>query len=189
MRTLILLTFATALAGCLYTQSVRQRVAPLEAGNPPVIRLDVVVLDADTDQPVPGATVDQPFLHPSWRGGPEMKVGDLRKQHGPQGWRPSPLRTDGRGRAGTAVKASWKRHIEHRLHGLVPVAGRPEVTFSPIHGVRVEADGYETWVRFLDDIAPEDRRRLDNLSSLPITARLKPIEQRVFPDSSATPVF
>jgi hypothetical protein len=189
VQSLMLRTFATALLGWRYTRSVRQQVAPLEAGNPPLIRLDVIVLDAETGQPVPGATVDQPFLHPAWRGGPGMKVGDLRKQHGPPGWRPSPFRTDGRGRAGTAVKASWKRRIEHRVHGLVPVVGQREVTFHPVHGVRIEADGFESWVKFLSDIAPEDGRRLDNLSTLPITVRLKPIEHRVFPDSIRTPAF
>jgi hypothetical protein len=76
------------------------------------------------------------------------------------------------------VKAQRTRRIEHHAHGLLPVAGRPEVTFHPVHGLRVEADGYETWVEFLNDIRPDDGRRLDNLIPMPITVRLKPIDLR-----------
>jgi hypothetical protein len=189
VRTLMLLSVVAALPGWLYVQTVRQGVAHFVEGNPPLIPLDVVVLDAATGQPVPDARVDLPFLHPSWRDRREMEVGDLRREHGPPGWRPSPLTTDGGGRAHTALKAARKRRIEHRVHGLLPVAGQPEVTFHPVIGLRVEADGYETWVKFLNDIAPEDGRRLDNLIPLPITVRLKPVVRRASPDPSATPVL
>jgi hypothetical protein len=141
-----------------------------------MIPLDVAVLDAATGQPIRGAKVDLPFLHPAWRGRREMRVGDLRKEHGPPGWQPSPLMTDGAGSAHTAVKAQKTRRIEHRAHGLLPVAGQPEVTFHPVHGLRVDADGYETWVKFLNDITPDDGRRLDSLIPMPITVRLKPVD-------------
>jgi hypothetical protein len=52
------------------------------------------------------------------------------------------------------------------------------VAFPPVIGLRVEADGYETWVKFLNDIAPDDGRRLDSLVPMPITVRLKPVDQR-----------
>jgi hypothetical protein len=144
VRTLMLLTLPAALLDWLYVLSVRQGVAHIEISNPPLIPLDVVVLDAATGQPVRGAKVDLPSLHPAWRNRREMKVGDLKRDHGPPGWRPSPLMTDRGGRARTAVKAQMNRRIEHRIHGLFPVAGRPEVVFHPVIGLRVEAEGYET---------------------------------------------
>ncbi len=161
----------------------------MEEGNPPLIPLDVVVLDVATGRPVRGAMVDLPFLHPAWRDRREVKVGDLRREHGPPGWRPSPLTTDGGGRAHTALKAQRKRRIEHRARGLPPVAGPPEVAFHPVIGLRVEADGYETWVKFLNDIAAEDGRRLDNLIPMPITVRLKPVDRHASPGPSATPAL
>ena len=178
VQTFMLLTLAAALPLWLYVQAVRQEVAHSDGGNPPVIPLDIIVLDAATGRPVRGAKVDLPFLHPSWRDRPEMKVGDLRREHGPPDWRPSPLTTDEGGGAQTALKAGRKRVIEHHAHGLLPVAGRPEVVFHAVIGLRVEADGYETWVKFLNDIAPDDGRPPDNLVPMPITVRLKPVDQR-----------
>jgi hypothetical protein len=178
----MLLTLAAALPGWLYVQMVRQEVAHLNGGgNPPLIPLDIIVLDAATGQPVRGAKVDLPFLHPSWRDRPEMKVGDLRREHGSPDWRPSPLTTDAGGGTQTALKAQRKRFIEHQAHGLLPVVGQPDVVFHPVIGLRVEADGYETWARFLNDIAPDDGRRLENLVPMPITVRLKPIGHRDWP--------
>jgi hypothetical protein len=52
---------------------------------------------------------------------------------------------------------------------------------TPVIGLRLEADGYETWVRFLNDIAPDDGRRLDNLVPMPITVRLNPLDHRDWP--------
>jgi hypothetical protein len=176
--TLMLVTLPAALLARLYVLTVRHAVASIAIGNPPVIPLDVVVLDAATGQPIRGAKVDLPFLHPAWRGRREMRVGDLRKEHGPPDWQPSPHMTDRGGSADTAVKAQKTRRIEHHAHGLLTVAGRPEVTFHPVHGLRVETEGYETWVEFLNDITPDDRRRLDNLIPNPITVRLKPIDHR-----------
>jgi hypothetical protein len=176
--TLMLVTLPAAFVARLYVRQVKNAVTSIESGNPPFIPLDVVVLDAATGQPIRGAKVDQPFLHPAWRGRSEMRVGDLRKEHALSGWQPSPLMTDGGGSAHTAVKAQKTRRIEHRAHGLLPVAGQPEVTFHPVHGLRVEADGYETWVEFLNDITPADGRRPDNLIPMPITIRLKPIDRR-----------
>jgi hypothetical protein len=181
LLTFMLLTLAAALSGWLYVETVRQEVAHSEGGNPPLIPLDIIVLDAATGRPVRGAKVDLPFLHPSWRDRPDMKVGDLRREHGPPDWRPSPLMTGGDGAAHTALKAGRKSRIEHHAYGLLPAATRPEVVFHPVIGLRVEADGYETWVKFLNDIAPDDGRRLDNLISMPITVRLKPVDRRDSP--------
>src|SRR5262245_37290285 len=90
---LMLLVAASALPAWFHGQTVRQGVAYSGGGNPPLIPLEIVVVDAVTGQPVRGAKVDLPLLHPSWRGRPEMKVGDLRREHGPPDWRPSPQTT------------------------------------------------------------------------------------------------
>jgi hypothetical protein len=79
----MLLTLAAALPVWFYVQTVRQEVAHSGGGNPPLIPLDIIVFDAAAGRPVRGAKVDLPFLHPSWRDRPEMKVGDLRREHGP----------------------------------------------------------------------------------------------------------
>jgi hypothetical protein len=179
--TLMLITLPAALLARLYVLTVRQKAAYIENfDNPPVIPLDVVVLDTAIGQPVRGAKVDLPFLHPAWRGHSELSIGDLRRDHGPPGWQPSPLMTDGGGSVHTALKAQRKCRIEHRGRGLPPFAGRPVVVFHPVHCLRVEADGYETWVEFLNNITPDDGRRLDNLIPMPITIRLKPIDRRAF---------
>jgi hypothetical protein len=180
LSTLMLLTLAAALVVWLYVQTVREGVAHYAGGNPPLIPL-VVVLDAATGQPVRGAKVDMPLLYPSWRDRPEMKVRDLRTEHGPSDWRSSQLTTDGDGGVQTFIKGQRKRVIKHHAHGLLPVVGQPEVVFPPVIGLRVEADGYETWVKFLKDIAPDDGRRLDNLIPMPITVRLKPVDRRGSP--------
>jgi hypothetical protein len=186
--TLMLVTVLAAFLARFYVLTVRQKAVYIEnVGNPPVIPLDVVVLDAATGQPVRGAKVDLPYLHPAWRGHSELSVGDLRRDHGPPGWQPSPLMTDGGGSVHTALKAQRKCRIERRGLGLPPFAGRPEVVFHPVHGLRVEADGYETWVGFLNDITPDDGRRLDNLIPMPITIRLKPVDRRATPAPDATP--
>jgi hypothetical protein len=174
----MLIMLPAALLARLYVLTVRRAVASIEIGNQPLIPLDVAVLDAATGQPIRAAKVDLPFLHPAWRGRREMTGGDLRKEHGPLGWQPSPLMTDGSGSAHTAVKAQKTRRIEHHAHGLLPVDGQAEVAFHPVHGLRVEADGYETWIKFLNDITSDDGRRLDHLIPMPITVRLKPIDRR-----------
>src|SRR5215472_17104528 len=89
--TLMLVTLAAALLARLYVLTVRRAVAYMEIGDQPMIPLDVAVLDAATGQPIRGAKVDLPFLHPAWRGRHEMRLGDLRKEHAPPGWQPSPL--------------------------------------------------------------------------------------------------
>jgi hypothetical protein len=182
LSTFLLLPLLAAFTGWLYVRAIRLEAARIGfVGNPPVVPLDITVLDADTGQPVPNAKVELPFLHPSWRGRPEMKDGDLRKEHGHTDWRPSPLTTDGGGGTRTAMKAQKKGSIEYRLLGLLPVAGPPRMIFGPVIGLRVEADGYETWTRFLDDITPDDGRRQSNLVPMPITVRLKPVDGRASP--------
>jgi hypothetical protein len=75
--TLMLVTLPAAFLARLHVPTVRQPVAYTAIGNPPLIPLDVVVLDADNGQPIQGAKVNLPFLHPAWRGRREMTVVDL----------------------------------------------------------------------------------------------------------------
>ena len=97
--TLMLVTLPAAFLARPYVLTVRQAVVYTEIGNPPMIPLDVVVLDAAAVQPIRGGKVALPFLHPAWRGRREMRAGDLRKEHGPPDWQPTPLMTDGGGSA------------------------------------------------------------------------------------------
>ena len=110
-----------------------------------------------------------------------MKTGDLREDHGPENWRPSPLITDDGGGARTGTTALMERRVKWRFLGLLPVAGGPEVAFDPIEGLRVEADGFETWVKFLNDVEPDDGRHIAPMIPLPVTVRLKPVERPASP--------
>lgn len=172
---MMMLSVAIAFVTWLYVTTLREEVARYPGGNPPTIPINIVVLDADTGQPVVGARVDLPILHPSWRDRPEMNTGDLRKDHGHENWRPNPMITNGGGGAHTIMKASVKRRVKERFHGFIPVAGEPEVVFPFIIGLRVEADGYEAWAKFLNDLGPDDGRPLGNLNPMAITVRMKPI--------------
>jgi hypothetical protein len=167
---LILLVVAATL--WLYVRTVKQSLGPAPIGIKILIPLDILVLDNATGQPIPGAKVDLPLLHPDRRNRPELEAHDLGRGLSPME-EPAPFLTDENGRAKAAVMAMREKRLEHRVHGLLPVAGSPEIVFHPVAGVRVRASGHETWVKTLEEIRREDGRLLAHGTALPVVIRLK----------------
>jgi hypothetical protein len=66
-----------------------------------------------------------------------------------------------------------ERRLEPYAYGLLSIAGSPEVVFHPVSGIRVSAEGYEIWTKYLDDIRKECGFRLAHGIPLPIVVRLK----------------
>jgi hypothetical protein len=162
-----------AFASWLYVQTLTQCLGPAPIGIKEIVPLDILVLDDAMGQPIQGAKVDIPFLHPAWRNGPDLRDRDLRKAADPFDEMESlPFRTDEGGKTRVGMIVGRDRRIRDTSFGLMPEI-EEKVVFSPLLGARVSADGYETWVRYLDDIAREDGRPLKHLIPFSIVVRLK----------------
>ena len=174
VRAMMLLTVATALAGWLYLQTLRQEVGRLPCWHKavhPDPRRRARRRHRPAGPGCPGRpAVSPPVVARSTRDEDRRSPGGSRagklatvSAHHRRGRRRS--HGDG-GPHGTSRQVA--------LLGLLPVAGEPEVAFHPVHGLRVEADGFETWVKFLNDVEPDDGRRIAPMIPLPVTVRLKP---------------
>ncbi len=163
VRALMLLPVVVALASLLYMQSVRRSIGPLRTKGKAVGVLKFLVIHDATGQPAQGATVEFVMLHPGWRKRPDQVKGLV----------PSPFKTNRDGRTRFGVAAETQVPLKYKFHGLIPVAGSPEVVYYRNLGVRASAAGYETWVRPLDDIARENGRDINNFGLMNVLIKLR----------------
>jgi hypothetical protein len=161
----MLLPVVVALASLLYMESVRRSIGHLRSKGKAIGVLRFLVVDDTTGQPTQGVGVELVMLHPGWRKRPDQV----------KGFDPSPLKlkTDRDGRTRFGLGAATVVPLEYKFHGLIPVAGSPEVVYHRNLGVRASAAGYETWVRPLDDIARENGRDINQFGLMDVLIRLR----------------
>lgn len=155
VRLLMLVPVVVALASWLYVQSVRRSIGPIRTKPQAVGRMKILVINSATGQPVQGAEVE--VLWP----------------HLPKRRDPFPFVTRRDGRATFVVGAETQIPLEYKFHGLIPVAGSPEVVHYRNIVIRISAAGYETWVKPLDDIARENGRDINKFGTANVLIKLK----------------
>ena len=164
-------------ANCgLYAWGLRESIGhPILSDIKVGIPLNIRVVDDVTGRPIRGAGIFFPMLNPEWRARPEMANGDLNQNLNPGVvLQPSAITEyDGAMKPGIGTMGWHERRLKSTFLGLLPVAGAPEIRLPPTSGIRVAANGYETWTAFLEDVAASSGKPLVNGVPLSVEVRLK----------------
>lgn len=153
IKVMLLFPVLMAAASWLCLQAVNPRIYGSDLKI--LIPLEITVVDDVDGQPISNARVDERFLYGAQGRGEQGQLGGLSP------YVSSTPPTDRLGRTKGGMMAIEGTRIEFAMRGLIPTPRR-EISFPKRAGLIVQADGFETSAKLLEEIRTRDGLSIAN---------------------------